>query len=78
MAWGGRRGLVTSGLERWLGLATGLSRPGSNPAAATSLWNFGNSVYPILSVSFGKDAKSRRSLLIFYLVSRPGEVFVEI
>ena len=36
---------------------------GSNPAAATSLRNFGNSVYPALPVSFGGDTKSRRSLL---------------
>ena len=32
-------------------------------AAATSLRNFGNSVYPALPVSFGGDTKSRRSLL---------------
>ena len=36
---------------------------GSNPAAATSLRNFGNSVYPALPVSFGGGTKSRRSLL---------------
>ena len=32
-----------SGLERWLGLATGRSRPGSNPTAenfASELWQF--------------------------------------
>ena len=52
-----------SGLERWLGQATGWSRLGSNPSAATSLRNFGNSVYPALPVSFGGDTKSRRSLL---------------
>ena len=40
-----------------------VSRPGSNPAAATSLRNFGNSVYPALPVSFGGDTKSRQSLL---------------
>ena len=41
-----------SGLERWTGdrLVLGL-----NPAAATSLRNFGNSVYPALPVSFGGD-----------------------
>ena len=44
------------GLERWLGLT--VSRPGSNPAAATSLRNFGNSVYPALPVSFGEDSKA--------------------
>ena len=35
----------------------------SNPAAATSLRNFGESVYPALPVYFGGDTKSRRSLL---------------
>ena len=45
------------------GLATGRSRPGSNSAAATSLRNFGNSVYPSLPVSFRGDIKSRRSFL---------------
>ena len=49
-----------SGLERWTGDRVVL---GSNPAAATSLRNFGNSVYPALPVSFGGDTKSRRSLL---------------
>ena len=49
-----------SGLERWTGDRVVL---GSNPAAASSLWNFGNSVYPTLLVSFGGDTKSRRSLL---------------
>ena len=46
----------------WAGHRT-VSRPGSNPATVTSLRNFGNSVYPALSVSFGGDTKSRRSLL---------------
>ena len=36
---------------------------GSNPAAATSLRNFGNSVYPALPVSFGGHTKSRWSHL---------------
>ena len=36
---------------------------GSNPAAATSLRNFSNSVYPALPVSFGGDNKRCRSLL---------------
>ena len=36
---------------------------GSNPAAATSLRNFGNSVYPALPVSFGGDTKSRWSVI---------------
>ena len=46
----------------WAGDRT-VSRPGSNPAAGTSLQNFGNPVYPALPVSFGGDTKSRRSLL---------------
>ena len=34
-----------------------------NPAGATLLRNFGNSVYPTLPVSLGGDTESRRSLL---------------
>ena len=52
-----------SGLERWTGKRV---VRGSNPAEATSLRNFGNSVCnPALPVSFGGDtkSKSRRSLL---------------
>ena len=56
-------GCVNQALDRWLGLATGRPRPGSNPAAATSLRTFGNSVYLALPLSFGGDTKSRRSLL---------------
>ena len=49
-----------SGFELWTGDRVVL---GSNPAAATSLRNFGNSIYPALPVSFGGDTKSRQSLL---------------
>ena len=53
-----------NGLQLWLGLATGRSRPDSNaPAENVLLRNFGNSVYPALPVSFGGYTKSRRSLL---------------
>ena len=52
--------LWPSGLERWIGDRVVLC---SNPAAATSLRNFVNSVYPALSVSFVGDPKSRWSLL---------------
>ena len=52
--------VVPSGLERWTG---GRMVPGLNPAAAISLWNFGNSVYSVLPVSFGGDSKSIRALL---------------
>ena len=44
---------------------------GSNPASATLLRNFGNSVYRTLPVSFGGVTKSRRS---FYLLSMAEEV----
>ena len=57
-----------NGLERWTADRVVL---GSNPAAATSLRNFGNSVYPGLPVSFGGDTKIVGP---FYLVSMPGEV----
>ena len=57
--WGGGR--WPSGLERWTGDRT---VEGSNPTAEFfSLWDFGNSVYPALPVSFGGDTKSRWSLL---------------
>ena len=49
-----------SGLEHCTGDRVVL---GLNEAGATSLWNFDNSVYPSLLVSFGGDNKSRRSLL---------------
>ena len=35
----------------------------SNPAATTSLRNFGTIVYPVLQVSFEGDTKSRRSVI---------------
>ena len=57
-----------SGLERRNGDHVVLC---SNPAAATSLRNFDNSVYPALPVSFGGDTKTVGP---FYLVSIPGEV----
>ena len=57
------RGRRPSRLERWIGLATGWSWPDLNPATATLLRNFGDSVYPTLPVSFGGDNKSRRSFL---------------
>ena len=52
--------LWPSVLERWTCYRVVL---GSNPAAATSLQNFGNSIHPALPVSFRGDAKSCRSLL---------------
>ena len=56
----------SNGLERCTGERVVL---GSNHAAANSLWNFGNSVYPDLS--FGETLKAVGP---FYLVSMPGEV----
>ena len=55
-----------SGLEHWTG-----DPPGLNPTAATSLRNFGNSVYPALPVYFGGVTKAVGP---FYLVSMLGEV----
>ena len=49
-----------SGLDHWTGDRVVL---GLNPAAAISLQNFGNSIYPALPVSFGGDNKSCQSLL---------------
>ena len=51
---------MTEWVRAWTGDRVVL---GSNPAAATSPRNFGNSVYPALPVSFGGDTKSRWSLL---------------
>ena len=50
-----------SGLERRP--ATGRSMVQVPLRKNFSLRNFGNSVYPALPVSFGRDSKSRRSLL---------------
>ena len=47
-------------LERWTGDRMIL---GSNPAVATSLRNFGNTVDSALPVSFGGATKRRRFLL---------------
>ena len=55
-----------SGLERWTGDRVVL---GSNPAAATSLRNFANSVY-LQCLSEEK----LKAVGPFYLVSMPGEV----
>ena len=48
-----------NGLERWTGNRVVL---GSNPAAATSLRNFGNSI-SLLYQCLSEETKSRRSLL---------------
>ena len=52
-----------SGLERWIGDRVAL---GSNPAAATSLRNFGNSVYPALTVPSEDTLKSVGSFCPVY------------
>ena len=56
----GEGGRWPSGLERW---TSDRVVQGSNPSAATSLQNFGNSVYPALPVSFVGETKSCPSLL---------------
>ena len=58
-----------SGLEHWTGDRV---VRGSNPAAATSLRNFGNSVHPALPVSFG--GVTIKAVGPFNLMSVPGEV----
>ena len=62
---GNRGARWPSGLERWLGMATGQFWTGVEPHFGKnfSLRNFGNSVYPSLPVSFGWDTKSCWSLL---------------
>ena len=57
----------TSGLESWTGDRVVL---GSNPAAATSLRNIDNSVYPALRLS----EETLKAVGPLYLVSMPGEV----
>ena len=52
-------------LERWPGMATGHSRPVSNPTSVKT-FRFGTLAIPFtpsLPVSFGGDTNSRRSLL---------------
>ena len=48
---------------------------GSNPAAATSLRNVGNSVYLALPVSFGGDTKSSGSFLSDTVYARGSKRF---
>ena len=57
-----------SGLEHWLGQATGLSRPGSNATAENFASELRNSVGQCLSEETIKAGGP------FYLVSMPGEV----
>ena len=57
-----------SGLAGWTGDRMVLS---SNPAAATSLRNFGNSLYPALLCL---SEETLRTVGPVYLVSMPGEV----
>ena len=51
-------------MAQWLEPQTGdLGVLGSNPAGGSALWNFGNSVYHTLSLSFVLDTKSCLSRL---------------
>ena len=59
-----------SGFERWTGDTLVL---GLNPAAATLLRNFGNSVYRTLTVPSG-GGETIKAVGPLYLVSMPGEV----
>ena len=65
-----------SGLERWLGLATGRSRPGSNPTAenfASELWQFWElwqfCLYPTVCQCLSEA--TLKAVGPFYLVSMP-------
>ena len=76
LSWRGRQWTAVSSLSCYLGtspcnnslemllcLETCQCPGARNTTAATSLRNFGNSVYPGLPVTFGGDTKSCRSLL---------------
>ena len=68
MCWGVRGARWPSGLEHWNGNWVVL---GSNPAAATSLQNFGNSFYPLSQCLSEETVKA---IGTFYLdVSMPGD-----
>ena len=60
-----------SGLERW---TSDRVVPGSNAAAATSLRNSDNSVYPALRLCQRLSEETLKAVGPFYLVSMPGEV----
>ena len=57
------RGEFASGARWFSARAQDWRKGGPGFKSCTSLWNFSNSVYPALPVSFGGDAKCRWSLL---------------
>ena len=62
-----------SGLERWLGMATGHSRPGSNPTSVKT-FRFGTLAIPFTPLCQCLSDETLKAVGPFYLVSMPGEV----
>ena len=62
-----------SGLERWLGMATGHSRPGSNPTSVKT-FRFGTLAIPFTHLCQCLSDETLKAVGPFYLVSMPGEV----
>ena len=62
-----------SGLERWLGMATGHSRPGSSPTSVKT-FRFGTLAIPFTLLCQCLSDETLKAVGPFYLVSMPGEV----
>ena len=62
-----------SGLQRWLGMATGHSRPGSNPTSVKT-FRFGTLAIPFTLLCECLSDETLKAVGPFYLVSMPGEV----
>ena len=69
--WGGAR--WPSGLEHWLGMATGHSRPGSNPTSVKT-FRCGTLAIPFTPLCQCLSDETLKAVVPFYLVSMPGEV----
>ena len=62
-----------SGLARWLGMATGHSRPGSNPTSVKT-FRFETLAIPFTPLCQCLSEETLKAVGPFYLVSMPGEV----
>ena len=62
-----------SGLECWLGMATGHSRPGSSPTSVKT-FRFGTLAIPFTLLCQCLSDEAVKAVGPFYLVSMPGEV----
>ena len=62
-----------SGLERWLRMATGDSRPGSNPTSVKT-FRFGTFAIPFTPLCQCLSEETLKTVGPYYLVSMPGEV----